>query len=62
MSWIPPPAPVPAGERAEVGGRESGCGAGGWRGASNFLSKGSFDLVAGGGEGERLRGCGMGGA
>ncbi len=48
-----------------MGGRESGRGAGGWRGVGNFLSKGSFDLVVGGegqGEGERLRGCGMGGA
>ncbi len=34
-----------------MGGRESGRGVGRWRGAGNFLFKGSFYLVGGGGVG-----------
>jgi hypothetical protein len=47
MSWIPPPASVPA------GGRKSGHGVGGWRGAGTFCPRVVLTLL---GEGGGVRG------
>jgi hypothetical protein len=41
--------PCPGRGEGRGGGRESGRGVRGWRGAGSFLSKGSFDLVGVGG-------------